>query len=112
MPRDIEYSNWNKKELFESIIGNIPDYNFDDEELENCYISDEEVADLDWDYDRALEAGEIIPESEESKERGRAFIKSISDYMLWIYTYREKGLKEPYDFQEWIHLIEKPEDNK
>lgn len=112
MPRDTGYPNWDRKRLVESIVGNIPDYNFDDGESDDCCISDEEVADLDWDYDRALEAGEIIPEGEESKERSRIFIKNISDFMLWACTYRNKGLKEPYDFQEWVHLIEKPEDYK
>lgn len=104
-PQDLE-----KKQIVKAIIGNIVDLNFDDDELEP--ISDEEVADLDWDYDRALEAGQIVPESEESKERGRTFIKNISEYMLWAFTYRDKGLKEPYDFQEWVHLAEKPEDYK
>lgn len=110
MPKDSEEVL--KKQLVKAIIGNIRDFNLDDEELENCYMSDEEVEDLDWNYDRALEAGEILPLTEEEKQRSKTFIKNISTYMTWAYTYRGKGLKEPYDFQEWVQIAEKPEEYK
>lgn len=97
--------NLSRKAIVEAIIGNIPDYNFDDEEI--VPATDEEVMEIEREYEEALEKGEIQPISEEEAARFKAFIEKCRQwyiYKLWKLC----GKESYYDFEEWDNLVEKP----
>lgn len=85
------------KMLVDSIIGDIIDLNFDDEDFEE--ITDEEIAEFE-----ALPKYEITPEME---SRMKAFNTEILAWLSYRFGMEAKGL--PFlDLWEWRNMEVKP----
>lgn len=99
-PKDIE-----KKKLVDSIIGNITDYNFDEDEIVS--ITEQEAEEIEKEYEEALRNGQIKPMDEETDKRLRETVENGRQWIIYSSYMKSQGNKF-YDFAEWLNLAEKP----